>query len=171
MSTIDARVARLEDRAELEDLVVRYFLAADGDDTETLAALFAPDARFSISGSVGGTTREAVVNFLDSARTAMGLTLHTPNSMLFTFDGPGRARGLIGAHLQLAYGAETVFGAVRYHDDYVRQGGSWQILARDMRTLFIAPWAAVGDAFASATPARWPGAAPAGSDFPRRPKA
>ena len=169
MSSLDDRVARLEDRAELEDLVARYFLAADGDDIDTLAALFAPDARFSISGAVGGATREAVVNFLVASRTQMGLTLHTPNSMLFTFDGPGRARGLIGAHLQLAYGTETVFGAVRYHDEYVRLDGRWRILARDMRTIFIAPWAAVGEAFASATPTRWPGAEPAGSDFPRRP--
>jgi len=168
MAEIGERVARLEDRAELQDLVVRYFLAADGDDLEALAEIFAAEARFSIGGWAGGTTREEVIGFLAGERQKMGLTLHTPNYALFTFRGGDRASGLVGAHLELVLDAASVFGAVRYQDDYVRRDGRWQILARDMRTIHIAPWAEVGAAFASATPVRWPGTAPAPSDFPRR---
>jgi SnoaL-like domain len=42
MSDLQRRIRRLEDRAELQDLVVRYFLAAD-DDYDALAATFAAD--------------------------------------------------------------------------------------------------------------------------------
>ena len=32
MSDIESRIRRLEDRAELQDLVVKYFVASDDDD-------------------------------------------------------------------------------------------------------------------------------------------
>ena len=47
---MEARLARLEDRAELQDLVVRYFLACDDDDLPGIAATFAANGSFSISG-------------------------------------------------------------------------------------------------------------------------
>ena len=168
LSDIVERVARLEDRAQLQELVVRYFLAADGDDVAGLAETFAPNGRFSISGEVGGTTREEVVAFLVAARKQMGLTLHSPTYALFTFRGPDRAEGLVGALLQLAFGDGSVHGAVRYQDEYVRVGGGWRIQSRDMRTIHVGPSEEIGRSFASATPVRWPGAPPAPSDFPRR---
>ena len=168
MSDIADRLARLEDRAELQDLIVRFFLAADNDDTAGLAAAFADDARFSISGWTGGSTRAEVVAFLVGEREKMGLTVHTPNYALFTFTDADRASGLVGAHLELVCGGTSVFGAVRYQDEYVRQDGAWRILSRDMRTIHIAPWAEVGEAFASGRPVRWPGVNPAPSDFPRK---
>jgi len=168
MSDIAERLRRLEDRAELDDLNVRYFLAADGDDLATLRKTFAEGATFAVSGNVLGTGPDGIVDFLVEQRGHMGLTLHTPNYALYTFEGPDRAKGLVGAHLELVLGGQSVFGAVRYQDDYVRTDAGWQIGARDMRTIHIAPWAEVGEAFASATPQRWPGAPAAPSDFPRR---
>ena len=167
MADIAARVGRLEDRAEVHDLVVRYFLAADGDDLEGLRACFATDASFAIAGWVGGSGRENVIAFLVEQRRRMGLTLHTPSSVLVTFRDDDRADGLIGAQLEMVIDGVTVFGAVRYRDTYVREGDAWRIAARDMRTVHLAPWNEVGEAMASATPSRWPGAPPAASDFPR----
>lgn len=168
MSDIADRLARLEDRAELQDLIVRYFLAADNDDTSGLAATFADDARFSISGWIGGSTRNEVIAFLVGEREKMGLTVHTPNYALFTFTDTDRASGLVGAHLELVCRDTSVFGAVRYQDEYVRGDGTWRIRSRDMRTIHIAPWAEVGEAFASSRPVRWPGIDHAPSDFPRK---
>ena len=48
--TVEDRVRRLEDRAALDDLIVRYFLAADGDDMDGIRASFTPDATFASSG-------------------------------------------------------------------------------------------------------------------------
>lgn len=168
MTDISRRVSRLEDRVELEDLVVRYFLASDGDDLETIHGTFSNDATFAVSGNVLGTGPDGIVAFIVGQRANMGLTLHTPNYALFTFDGEDSARGLVGAHLELVLGGRSTFGAVRYQDEYVRHEGRWRIRSRDMRTIHIAPWSEVAEAFSSDTPQRWPGAAPAQSDFPRK---
>ena len=171
MNDAERRLRRLEDRAELEDLVARYFLAADGDDVDGLADCFTEDGAFSVSGSRCSDTRAATVAFLVGERAKMGLTVHSPNLALFSFHGDGAASGIVNAHLELVLGGQSMFGAVRYLDRYVRaSGGRWRIRARDMRTVHIAPWAEVGEAFGSAEPVRWPGMAPLPSDFPRKPQ-
>lgn len=167
--SLEDRVRRLEDRVELNDLIVRYFLAADGDDLDGVGDSFTTTATFSSSGVVAGEGRDGIVDFIRVSREQMGLTIHTPHYAQFTFDGPDRAKGLIGAHLELVLGGTAIYGAVRYVDEYRRIGCEWRIHARDMRTIHIAPWSQVGEAFESATPVRWPGAAPAGTDYPRKP--
>lgn len=166
---LEERVKRLEDRVELNDLIVGYFLAADGDDLIGVGEAFADDATFSSSGAVAGEGRDAIVAFIKSSRQQMGLTIHTPHYAHFNFESTDAATGLVGAHLELVLGGQAILGAVRYVDRYTRIGGSWLISARDMRTIHLAPWAEVSDAFASDTPVRWPGSEPAGSDYPRKP--
>lgn len=164
---MEARLRRLEDRAALDDLVVRYFLAADGDDMSGVAACFTPDATFASSGTVNAGSRAAIVDFIAASRSHMGLTVHTPHYGLFTFQDAGRATGLVGAHLELALAGEPIFGAVRYQDSYRLTDEGWRISARDMRVIYMAPWLQVGEALLSDAPVRWPGAAPAPSDYPR----
>lgn len=168
MAEIEQRLARLEDRAMIEDLVVRYFLAADGDDPDGVGESFTDDATFSSSGVNNATGRAAIVDFIGAARRHMGLTVHTPNYVLCSFRDADRASGLVGAHLELVLGGQSLFGAVRYEDEYVRGPGGWRISRRDMRTIHIAPWAEVGEAFASQLPVRWPGVGPLPSDYPRK---
>jgi hypothetical protein len=165
---LSERVRRLEDRVELNDLIVGYFLAADCDDLEGVGSSFTDTATFSSSGTVTGTGREGIVAFIRASREQMGLTVHTPHYTQLTFDGPDQAKGLIGAHLELVLGGKAVFGAVRYVDEYRRVGDKWLIHARDMRTIHIAPWLEVGEALESATPSRWPGTPAASSDYPRK---
>jgi hypothetical protein len=168
MSDIEDRIRRLEDRAALNDLNTRYFLACDGDDLESVGACFTDDATFSSSGVLNATTRDEIVRFIASARGHMGLTVHTPNYALFTFTGEGRASGLLGAHLEMVLAGQPLFGAVRYLDTYRRERGEWRVSSRDMRTIHIAPWSQVGESLLSDRPVRWPGADPSPSDFPRR---
>lgn len=164
---LDERVRRLEDRVELNDLIVSYFLAADSDDLEGIRNSFTGNATFSSSGTIAGAGSDGIVEFICASRKQMGLTIHTPHYAQFTFKGPDQANGLIGAHLELVLGNKAVYGAVRYVDGYKRTEAGWKIHSRDMRTIHIAPWLEVGEAFASATPVRWPGAPPARSDYPR----
>lgn len=164
---LEARLQRLEDRAAIEDLVVRYFLAADGDDLDGVEASFTESATFSSSGEINASGRGQIVEFIRVARQHMGLTVHTPHYSHVTFDGDNNATGLVGAHLELVLAGTGVCGAVRYVDRYERVGGHWLIGARDMRTIYMAPWPEVGEALASSTPVRWPGAAAAPSDYPR----
>jgi hypothetical protein len=164
---LEQRVRRLEDRAAIHDLVVRYFLAADGDDLEQLGASFTQDASFSSSSTLNARGRSAIVDFIRSARSHMGLTIHTPHYAQLNFDGPDVADGLVGAHLEIVLGGQPLYGAVRYIDRYVREEGDWLIASRDMRTIHMADWSEVGEALVSTTPVRWTGTPPAPSDYPR----
>lgn len=166
--SLEDRVRRLEDRVELNDLIVRYFLAADGDDLQGVADSFTDTATFSTSGSLAGEGRDAIVGFIAASREQMGLTIHTPHYAHLSFDDADRARGLVGAHLELVLGGKALYGAVRYVDEYRRTEDGWRIQSRDMRVIHIAPWAQVGEAFESPTPVRWPGAPAAATDFPRK---
>jgi ketosteroid isomerase-like protein len=167
MTELEERVRRLEDRGAIQDVVVAYFLAADGDDIANVGASFTEDATFSASGQLCASGRQGIMEFIRTARTRMGLTIHTPHYAQVTFDSGDRARGLVGAHLELVSEGASVCGAVRYFDEYARSEGRWRISSRDMRTIYMAPWLEVGQALASKTPVRWPGSAPAQSDFPR----
>lgn len=167
MIGLEQRVQRLEDRAAINDLVVAYFLAADSDDLAAVGASFSEDATFSSSGMLNASGRQGIVDFIRSARGHMGLTIHTPHYAQVTFHGVDRAAGLVGAHLELVLAGTSVYGAVRYVDEYVRDRSIWRIRSRDMRTIHVAPWLDVGAALASDTPVRWPGTTPSRSDYPR----
>jgi hypothetical protein len=167
MVGLEQRVQRLEDRAAINDLVVKYFLAADGDDLDNVGATFTEEASFSASGQLCASGRQAIMHFIRSSRAQMGLTIHTPHYSQVTFETDDRAVGLVGAHLELVIGNASVCGAVRYVDEYVRCGNTWRIRSRDMRTIYLAPWVDVGQALKSDTPVRWPGTPPASSDYPR----
>lgn len=168
MTTLEDRLRRLEDKAAIEELNLRYFLASDGDDHAAIGDSFTADATFASSGHVNGEGRQGIVNFIKGARSHMGLTIHTPHYGLYSFVSDDRATGIVGAHLELMLGGQSTYGAVRYIDEYRRDGGSWRIAARDMRTIYIGDWAKAADVFASPTPVQWPGFDPLPSDYPRK---
>ena len=170
MSDIESRIRRLEDRAELQDLVVKYFVASDDDDYETLASTFAVDGTFSAGIFPGGVGRDAVVECLRSGRAMMGPTVHTPNYALIEFHDDNRASGLVGAHLELSIGDQTVFAAVRYVDEYAKNNGRWEFKCREMRTVHAGPWDQVGTSLSTELCVRWPGVSPMKSDFPKKGK-
>ncbi|MBW0102045.1 nuclear transport factor 2 family protein [Pseudonocardia sp. KRD291] len=167
MSDLDARIRRLEDRAEIEDLVLRYFLAADDDDWETLGRTFAENGSFSAGAFPGGSDRESVVKFIQTDRQSMGVTVHTQNTTLITFTDDDHAGGVVGAHLELARGGTTVYGAVRYYDTYVRTSEGWRFGSREMAIIHVGPWDEVGTSLTAPNRARWPGTDPAPADLPR----
>jgi len=167
MNDIENRLRRLEDRSELQDLIVRYFLAADDNDYEALAATFAPDAAFSAGGFTGGRSRAEIVEFIRADRTnSMGVTIHTPNFVLLEFPGVDAATGVIGAHLELSRSGRTLYGAVRYRDEYVRLDGRWYIKKREMLTIHMGPWEDVATSLTAERRVRWPDARPAHADLP-----
>lgn len=166
MSDFEARLRILEDRTELNDLAVRYFVATDDDDYSTLESLFVPDASFVAGGFNGGENREDIIAFLRSARANMGITVHTPHYSLITFSGPDSANGVVGAHLEIAMGNQSLFGAVRYYDQYRRMGGKWLFSRRELLTVHMGPWENVASSLTAEKRVRWPGAEPQAADLP-----
>jgi uncharacterized protein (TIGR02246 family) len=168
LASLEDRIKKLEDRAVLQDLVSDYFKATDDDDYATLAACFTADASFVASGFDGGGGREGIMAFLRSARAGMGQTLHTPNYVQLRFKDDDHASGIVGAHLELGMGNQTLYGAVRYLDEYIRAGDHWQISSREMKVVHVSPWAEIGTSLSTPLNVRWPGAEPGPSDFPRK---
>lgn len=165
MTDFEQRLRRLEDRAELQDLAVRYFLASDFDDYDAIAGCYSADAVFAAGGFEGATGPSGIADMIRQARTNFGTTIHTPDYSLIEFQDDDHATGLVGAHLEIATGGKSVFGAVRYEDVYVREDGKWKFSKRNMRSVHVGPWEEVGTSLTSELPVRWPGAEPAPSDY------
>lgn len=156
---LEERLRRLEDRLELEDLVVRYSVAIDDQDFEALNDIYATDAVAEGSPPVRG--REKVVDALRVARSNLGVTIHTPDFLLLDFESETAATGTQGAHLELAMGGEAVFGAMRYLDRYKKEDGRWWIVSREQKFFYVTPWQGLRDTLLSSSRIRWPGAEPA----------
>ncbi|MGE3691052.1 MAG: nuclear transport factor 2 family protein [Novosphingobium sp.] len=169
MPTLEERIARLEDRAEIRDLAARYFLATDDDNYGVLADCFTANADFEATGFEGGEGREGIIAFLQAARAGMGQTVHTIDYAHVTPTGPDTADGIVTAHLELGMDGTTVYAAVRYIDKYEREDGRWRIAARSMKTVHLGSWDLVASSLTEINNVRWPGGEPEPSDFPRKP--
>lgn len=165
MTTLEQRIRRIEDRFELQDLIVRYFLASDGDDFDAIADSFIDAGVFAGPGFVGGSTRDEVMNFVRGFRAHVGQSVHTPHFQLLEFVDDDHAKGVVGAHIEISLSGRTMFGAFRYHDDYVREDGRWRFARRELLTVHVAPWEDVGTSLTLANNIRWPGSEPMPSHF------
>jgi len=168
VSDIEDRIRKLEDRAEIQDLAARYFLATDDDDYEALAQCFTQEARFAASGFEDSVGRDAIIAFLKAARAGMAQTVHTIDYAHVRLGGVDDATGIVTAHLELGLGDTTVFAAVRYIDEYAREDGQWRIAAREMKAVHVSPWDEVAQSLVQTNNVRWPGAPAGPSDFSRK---
>ena len=148
------RIRRLEDRAELRELVNRYCLAIDDSDWDALPGLFAADAE--MAGQVGPRD---VVGVLRSIRSGYGRTIHTALAQVLEFADDDHASGIVPSRGELAIAGQTVLCAMRYLDDYIRVDGSWRFARRVLRFNYALPWSAMAEAMTGELPVAWPGAA------------
>jgi len=168
MSDLEMRLKRLEDRIELQDLVVRYAIAADDDEYDTLENSFAKHGTFSGPGFSGGSNREEVMDFVRTFRMNMGPTIHTPDFALFSFQSADQATGVVGAHIEFSCAGQTLFGAFRYYDEYIREDGQWRFASRRLLTIHVGPWDDIGTSLTDEHNIRWPGSEPTKSHLPKK---
>lgn len=126
------RIRRLEDRAELWELVSRYAVAVDDEDYGALRTLFAAGGEFT--GLVGGTQRgrDGVVEYLRHRNdTDHVRRVHTPTAQFLDQLEGDRAAGVVSSYAAL-YSADGSlrFFAFRYDDRYVREDGQWRFASR-----------------------------------------
>lgn len=146
------RLRRLEDRAELRELVNRYCLAIDDGDWDTLAQMFTERAEMA-----GVTGRHEVVGQLRSIRSTYGRTIHAATGQVLDFADDDHATGVVTSTGQLAITGQTVLCAMRYVDDYERDGGSWRFARRSIRFSYALPWPEMAGAMTAELPVHWPG--------------
>ncbi|MEQ8717994.1 MAG: nuclear transport factor 2 family protein [Acidimicrobiales bacterium] len=160
LSELAARVRRLEDREELRALVARYGRSVDDRDWESLAGQYTPDAVFdSAMGRSVGT--DAIVEYYKARTDAYVASYHYPHSHEITFVDDDVATGLVCAHAELTIEGDTVWVALRYHDDYRRVDGKWLFHERKTRILYVLKLSEMDKGFADTLRIRWPGTEPA----------
>lgn len=164
--SLEQRIARLEARAEIAELLARYAFLIDDHEFEALGQLFSPDARFGSPGSTH-VGREAIVANYRALGQVYPVTLHEARGFVLEFTDDEHARGEVLGFSEQASERHTVITSFRYCDEYVRLDGRWRFAARQVRTLYAmthAELAAGGLAWKLRK--RWPHRGPALAELP-----
>jgi ketosteroid isomerase-like protein len=139
--SLEQRVRRLEDRAQLRELVARYGIAVDDRDIETLSELFTADGRFrSQDGVMDATGREAVLKQFRGRFAALKATNHIAHDQILTFGAdPDAVAGLVTSHAEVWRNGRALIAALRYQDTYRRDRGRWRFADRLLSFLYYLP--------------------------------
>lgn len=142
---LQRRTRRLEDRAELQELVVRYGIALDAHDLEALGGMYALDGSLELkSGWVKGRGRAQVVEYYRQRLVALPRANHFCHGQVIDFDpeDDDRARGFVMSHVELWSEGEPKLAALRYEDEYVRvPDEGWRFQRRVEAFLYFLPLA------------------------------
>jgi len=138
---LQERVARLEAREEIRELVVLYGFVMDERDERGVRALFCDDATVrSADGVMEVTGREAVVEAYGSRWSALGPTNHVSHGQVIRFGvDPDRAVGLVAGHAEVVRHGTAMVVGLRYEDDYHRVDDVWRFHRREMSYLYYLP--------------------------------
>ena len=164
--SLERRIARLEARAQIAELLAAYAFLIDNHDYEALGELFTPDARFGSPGS-SHAGREDIVGYFRARGELYPVSLHEARGFMLRFVDDGHARGEVQGFSEQASGRHTVITSFRYSDEYACQNGRWLFASRHVRTLYAmthAELAAGGLAWPLRK--RWPHRAPAPAELP-----
>ncbi|MBF9033539.1 DUF4440 domain-containing protein [Rhodobacterales bacterium HKCCE2091] len=139
---LETRIARLEAREEIGELVTRYAIACDEHDIPALTELFTADAVFdSPNGTMQAEGREAIIAMFCKVLAIRGPGYHWTHDRIVRFDrgSEDRASGLVLSHAETSPGGVHSLAAMKYDDEYRREGGQWRFAARTIRFLYYVP--------------------------------
>lgn len=136
-----ARVRRIEDRAEVRQLVARYFFAIDSRDMTALVALFTADFCLrSRDGAMSLTGRDTVIESLGARLKQQGPSNHFGHDHIIDFGpDPDRAAGALSAHVEMSMQGRVVVAALRYDDEYRREASGWRFASRLASYFYFLP--------------------------------
>ena len=115
---IEERLDRMESLAAIQQLPVRYALALDSRDMDTLVGLFVPDVRVGRDQS----GREALKAWFTPTMQVMRTSIHLVANHIVDFDDADHARGVVYCHDELEWPdrGEWEQGKLQYWDTYER---------------------------------------------------
>ena len=160
MSELEKRLAQLEARFEISDIVGKFCRAADRSDLAAIAPLFHADA-LDNHGFYEGDVPGLVEWMRDRHRNILNAS-HNVTNLLIEFDGDDRALAESRVTVCIRYSAEgaaafargaglaiaadrcvDVLSFGRYVDIFERRGGAWKIASRiavpDQNLVFEVP--------------------------------
>jgi len=136
-----AALDRLLDKAELEDLAVRYARAVDRGDRQLLRSLYHDDAIDHHGADFRGGPSE-FVDYVQKATSIFEVTAHYILNSSYEIAGD-LANGelyFIAYHRTLPPESNEIVVAGRYLDRYERRAGVWKIAHRSL----VWDWADIG---------------------------
>lgn len=137
--TLEQRVRRIEDRAEITELGVLYGFVMDERDNDGIRRIFSHDARLrSADGVFAATGIEEIVEVYQGRFAALGPTNHFSHGHLIRFDDedPDSAWGVLASHAEVVRDGTPMLVALRYEDRYRRTESGWQITDRLMSYMY-----------------------------------
>ena len=94
----------------------------------------------------------------------MGTTIHALDLETIEVEGGAvSATGFLTCHGELARGGQSLYGALRYFDEYVRHERDWLYQSRRIEFVHVGPWSEVADSLTTEFPVRLPGEEPRGA--------
>jgi len=164
--SLEVRIARLEARAQIQDLLVRYTLLIDEHEFEALGDLFASDARFGSPGSAH-VGRAAIVANYRKLGELYPVTLHEARGSIIELVDDDHATGRVVGFSEQANAEHTVITSFRYYDDYARVDGRWCFASREVRTVYAMTHTELAaGGLSGQLRKRWPHRAPTRAELP-----
>jgi hypothetical protein len=120
-SEFEARLASLEAKFEIGQLPIRYAIAGDSRDVESLIRLFPPAARDALRESYTTGLKE----FYRSMHQVCGHYIELLSS--------STARGMAYCRAEHEVGDRYIVAGLCYYDEYVKIEGEWLFVKRDPR--------------------------------------
>ena len=139
--TVEQRIARLEARAQIRELVARYCFTIDERDVEGIGQCFTRDGSFrSLDGVMNATGRDAVVAQFHGRFAVLGPSNHFTHDHIIEFDDadPAHATGIVNSHAEVVRHDEAMLASLRYHDDYRFEEGRWRFQIRTLAFFYYA---------------------------------
>lgn len=166
--TLEQRIQRLEDRAEIQELAVLYGFIMDERDERGIREIFMENATLrSQDGVFAANGIDEIVDTYLGRFKALGPTNHYSHGHVVRFseDDPDAAFGLIASHAEVVRNDVPMQVALRYKDEYRRVDGKWMFYDRLMSYMYYLPISeipqALGErnsvrAYGDERPSDWP---------------
>jgi ketosteroid isomerase-like protein len=179
-TNLERRIARLEARTEIRELVARYCFTIDERDIEGIAECFTRDGAFrSLDGVMNAVGRDAVVEQFHGRFAVLGPSNHFTHDHIITFDDEdsSHATGIVNSHAEVVRNNEPMWASLRYHDDYRFEENRWRFQARVLSFFYYLRPGDYRDvmggtlrnrAYAAPRPADFPEGSPAWAEYYRR---
>lgn len=159
MTSLEARIDRLESLDAIRQLPAKYALALDMRDMDAMVSLFPADVRVGREAS----GRQALRAYMDGTlRSPFTGTSHHIGGHVIEFDDADHAHGVVYSKNEHETGDEWVIMQMMYVDDYVRADGRW-FFARRLPLYWYAT--DLNKPPVGANKMRWPGTDAAEGNF------
>jgi hypothetical protein len=132
-TSLERRLARLEHREAIRELVARYGIVIDDRDVEGIGECFCVDGRFrSRDGVLDARGRGAVVEQFHGRFAVLGPSNHFTHDHIIRFDEADdrHAFGLVTSHAEVVRNGRPMWAAIRYEDEYRVEDGRWRFADR-----------------------------------------